>query len=117
MALRRFELDDLLNRPGTYFNPATEVLVVVDDSPELDNEIFDDDFDGDEWVLIGDEVPVDEVVRDDMLEKFQAANAPTASGAIPADMDDEDEVDDIEADLEEDEDGAIIELDPEGEEL
>lgn len=116
MALRRFELDDLLNRPGTYFNPATEVLVVVDDSPVVDNEIFDD-FDGDEWVLVGDDVPVDEVVRDDLIEKFQTANAPTASGAVPADMDDEDEVDDIEADLEEDADGAIVELDPDAEEL
>ena len=26
------ELDELLNRPGTYFNPQNEVLVVVDDS-------------------------------------------------------------------------------------
>jgi hypothetical protein len=113
MALRRFELDDLLNRPGTYFNPQTEVLVVVDDSAAIDNEIFDDDFDGDEWVLIADDSPVDEIVRDDLLEKFQATNAPTASGAIPADMDDEDVVDEIEADLEEDEDGVITELDPE----
>ena len=31
-ALRRFELDDLLTRPGTYFNPDTEVLLVVDDA-------------------------------------------------------------------------------------
>lgn len=117
MALRRFELDDLLNRPGTYFNPQTEVLVVVDDSPELDNEIFDEDFDGDEWVLIADDTPVDETVRDELLEKFQAANAPTASGAIPADMDDEDEIDEIEADLEEDDDGTIVELDPDADEL
>jgi GT2 family glycosyltransferase len=112
MALRRFELEDLLIRPGTYFNPQTEVLVVVDDSPEIDNEIFDDDFDGDEWVLIADDTPVDEIVRDDLIEKFQASNAPTVTGAIPADMDDEDEVDDIKADLEEDEDGSIVELDP-----
>ena len=27
---RRFDLDDLLIRPGTYFNPETEVLLVVD---------------------------------------------------------------------------------------
>ena len=53
MAMRRFELDDLVNRPGTYFNPQTEVLVVVDDSPDLDNEIFDlEEAEGADWVLI-----------------------------------------------------------------
>ena len=30
------ELDDLLVRPGTYFNPQTEVVVVVDDSSSID---------------------------------------------------------------------------------
>ena len=38
---RRFQLDELTIRPGTYFNPQTEVLVVVDDSPEVDHEIFE----------------------------------------------------------------------------
>ena len=33
---RRYELEDLLVRPGTYFNPQTEVLVVVDDSNSMD---------------------------------------------------------------------------------
>ena len=62
---RRFELDELINRPGTYFNPQTEVLVVVDDSPELDAEIFNmEEFEGADWVLISDEVPVDEDRRD-----------------------------------------------------
>ena len=37
---RRYELEDLLVRPGTYFNPQTEVLVVVDDSNSMDAEIF-----------------------------------------------------------------------------
>jgi hypothetical protein len=37
---RRFELDELIVRPGTYFNPQTEVLVVVDDSASMDAEIF-----------------------------------------------------------------------------
>jgi hypothetical protein len=71
---RRFELDELLNRPGTYFNPQTEVLVVVDDSPELDSEIFNmEEFEGADWVLISDEVPVDENRRDELLETFQAS--------------------------------------------
>jgi hypothetical protein len=71
---RRFELDELLNRPGTYFNPQTEVLVVVDDSPELDSEIFNmEEFEGADWVLIADEIPVDEHRRDELLETFQAS--------------------------------------------
>ena len=37
---RKFELDELLVRPGTYFNPQTEVLVMVDDSTSVDTEIF-----------------------------------------------------------------------------
>ena len=39
---RRFDLEDILNRPGTYFNPETEVLLVVDDAPELDADLFED---------------------------------------------------------------------------
>jgi hypothetical protein len=70
---RKFELDELLNRPGTYFNPQTEVLVVVDDSPEMDAEIFSmEEFEGADWVLISDDIPVDEHRRDEMLETFQA---------------------------------------------
>ncbi len=73
---RRFELEDLVNRPGSYFNPQTEVLVVVDDSPELDAEIFHmEEFEGADWVLISDEVPVDEDRRDQLLEAFQTRHA------------------------------------------
>ncbi len=69
---RRIELDELVNRPGTYFNPQTEVLVIVDDSPELDSEIFNmEEYEGAEWVQISEEVPVDESRRDEMLEVFQ----------------------------------------------
>jgi hypothetical protein len=70
---RRFELDELLNRPGTYFNPQTEVMVVVDDSPSLDTEIFNlEEFEGADWVLIADDLPVDEAQRDELFETFQA---------------------------------------------
>jgi hypothetical protein len=73
MADRRFDLDDLLNRPGTYFNPQTEVLVVVDDSASLDQAIFNlEEFEGADWVLVGDELPLDESRRDELLESFQA---------------------------------------------
>jgi hypothetical protein len=73
MAERRFELDDLLVRPGTYFNPQTEVMVVVDDSASLDGEIFNlEEFEGADWVLVADDVPVDEDQRDRLFESFQA---------------------------------------------
>jgi hypothetical protein len=69
----RFQLDELLIRPGCYLNPQTEVMVVVDDSPSIDGEIFNlEDFEGADWVLIADEVPVDEARRDELLEDFQA---------------------------------------------
>jgi hypothetical protein len=70
---RKFELDELLVRPGTYFNPQTEVMVVVDDSPSLDSEIFNlEEFEGADWVLISDDLPVDEAQRDELMENFQA---------------------------------------------
>ena len=73
MADRRFELDELLIRPGTYFNPQTEVMVVVDDSPSMDAEIFNmEEFEGADWILVADDLPVDEARRDELLESFQA---------------------------------------------
>ena len=70
---RRYEVDELLVRPGPYFNPQTEVLVVVDDSSSMDNEIFNlEEFEGADWVLVSDESPVDEAKRDELLENFQA---------------------------------------------
>ena len=86
---RRFELEELVNRPGTYFNPQTEVLVIVDDSPDLDSEIFNmEEYEGADWVQISEEVPVDESRRDEMLEAFQ----------IPGN-----ELDELEESLDEDE--------------
>ena len=87
---RIFELEDLLVRPGTYFNPQTEVLVVVDDSPELDTEIFNmEEFEGADWVLVSDETPLDEPARDEMLERFQVHYHPGAANAITDDGDDD----------------------------
>ncbi|MGP0033831.1 MAG: hypothetical protein ACLP4R_04520 [Solirubrobacteraceae bacterium] len=81
---RRFELEELVNRPGTYFNPQTEVVVVVDDSPELDTEIFNlEEFEGADWVLVADEVPVDEQRRDELLEAFQTRHAGSDLDADP----------------------------------
>jgi hypothetical protein len=95
MAMRRFELDDLVNRPGTYFNPQTEVLVIVDDSPDLDAEIFAmEEMEGADWVLVSEETPVEEHIRDELIERFQARHA--ATGDVLADTDDEDDFDGFE---------------------
>jgi hypothetical protein len=92
---RKFELEELVNRPGTYFNPQTEVLVTVDDSPELDAEIFNmEEYEGADWVLISDELAIDENRRDELLETFQADQHP---GVVRDDDDEEPE------DLDEDE--------------
>lgn len=91
---RRIELEDLINRPGTYFNPQIEVLIVVDDSPELDHEIFNmEEFEGADWVRVSDEVPVDESRRDELLEAFQVHYHP---GEIVENGDDD--PDELEAD-------------------
>jgi hypothetical protein len=80
---RQVEQDELLTQPGTYFNPQTEVLVVVDDSSSLDQEIFNmEDYEGSDWVRISDEVPVDEDNRDRLLEDFQTRYHPGSAGSI-----------------------------------
>jgi hypothetical protein len=77
------EVEDLLTQPGTYFNPQTEVLVVVDDSSSLDQEVFNmEAYEGAEWVRIADDVPVDENQRDQLLEKFQTHYHPGAGGSV-----------------------------------
>jgi hypothetical protein len=92
---RRYELDELVNRAGTYFNPQTEVLVIVDDSVSIDSEIFNmEEFEGADWVLVSDDVPVDEPSRDEILENFQATFH-GADGRMEADGEDlEDELED-----------------------
>jgi hypothetical protein len=78
-----FELDELVNQPGTYFNPQTEVLIVVDDSSSLDQEVFNmEAYEGSEWVRISDDVPVDESRRDLLLEEFQTHYHPGSSGSV-----------------------------------
>jgi hypothetical protein len=90
---RKFELDELVNRPGTYFNPQTEVLIVVDDSADMDTEIFEmEDYEGTDYVLVSDDAPVDEAQRDAMLEDFQSRYAPGEGVEEERDEPDEDEV-------------------------
>ena len=93
---RSFELDEIIVRPGTYFNPQTEVLVVVDDSASLDNEIFNlEEYEGADWVLISDDLPVDEARRDELLESFQARLG--GGDGRGATMGDEDEMEVLDA--------------------
>jgi hypothetical protein len=72
--LRRLDLDELATRPGTYFNPETEILIVVDDSAHPGAELADEVDDG-EWILVGDEVPLDEAQRDELLERLEVSAA------------------------------------------
>ncbi len=106
---RRFALDELTIRPGTYFNPSTEVLVVVDDSPEVDHEIFEsEDFDSTDWVLISDEAPIDEGKRDELIDEFRTTYQPGGEA-----LDDGDDVEDEEDELEPDELEDLEELEAE----
>jgi hypothetical protein len=68
--LRRFDLEELAARPGTYFNPETEILIVVDDSAHPGAELADEIDEGD-WILVGDEVPLDDARRDELLERLE----------------------------------------------
>jgi hypothetical protein len=69
-----YEVEEMLVQPGTYFNPQTEVVVIVDDSASPDQEVFAnlEGYRGTEWVRVSDEVPVDEDGRDRALDSFEA---------------------------------------------
>jgi hypothetical protein len=80
---RVMQLEEITDVPGTYFNPQTEVLVVVDDSASIDQEVFNmEAYEGADWVRISDEVPVDEEQRDRLLEEFQTHYHAGASGSV-----------------------------------
>ena len=80
---RVMELEEIIDVPGTYFNPQTEVLVVVDDSASIDQEVFNmEAYEGADWVRISDEVPVDEEQRDRVLEQFQTHYHPGSGGSV-----------------------------------
>jgi hypothetical protein len=102
-----FELDDLLVRPGTYFNPQTEVVVVVDDSVSIDQDVFNMEvFEGADWVRVSDEVPIDTDALDTAMERFQTVRHAPAGVSVQAtelEPDDDDLVED-EVELEPDPD-------------
>jgi hypothetical protein len=98
---RIVELEELTMQPGTYFNPQTEVLVVVDDSTSIDQEVFNmEAYEGADWVRISDEVPVDEEGRDRLLEDFQTRYHPGSAGSVS-----ETALEQGDEELDEDEDG------------
>jgi hypothetical protein len=103
-----YEVEEMLNQPGTYFNPQTEVVVIVDDSASPDQEVFNnlEGLEGAEWVRVSDDVAVDEEGRDRALEAFETSNQ---GGAIAANA-----LEASEDDLEEDDEPP--EADPEPEE-
>ena len=96
-------LDEVVTRPGVYFNPQTEVLLVVDDSAELDGEIFNmEDYEGSDWVTISDEVPIDEERRDDLLIAFQTHYHPGDARSVSATANELEEEGDDEVEEEQD---------------
>jgi hypothetical protein len=98
--VRRFDLDELSNRPGTYYNPTTEVVIVVDDSTALETGLIEEDGDEAEWVLLGDEPAVDEHRRDELVERFETRSVATS---VPETDDDVvEEEDELEPDPDDD---------------
>jgi hypothetical protein len=97
-AVRRFDIDELVTRPGTYFNPTTEIVLIVDDSASVDLELIEDIGDeGGDWLLLSDDAAVDEHRRDELVEAFETRRARSTVREDP----DEDEPDE-EAELEPD---------------
>lgn len=79
----KYELEELAVQPGTYFNPQTEVVLIIDDSASIDQEIFNmEAYEGADWVRISEDVPVDEEKRDELLERFQTHYHPGFAGSV-----------------------------------
>jgi hypothetical protein len=99
---RSYSLEEIVTTPGLYFNPQTEVVIVVDDSAELDSEIFNmEEFEGADWVMVSDETPIDEDSRDELLVAFQTHYHPGDARSISATANElEEEGDDEEDDQE-----------------
>lgn len=93
----RYELEQLANQPGTYFNPHTEVVLIVDDSISIDQDVFEG-VAGDEWVRIADEIPVDESALEEAIEDFQSTYHPAGESVTAAIHDSDEEEDDPELD-------------------
>ncbi len=97
------DVDEMLVRPGTYFNPQTEIVVIVDDSTSIDQEIFNmEDYEGSDWVRVSEGAPVDEDGLGETLEEFQTHYHGGGPGVISATaLEQGDGTDDSEEDEEE----------------
>ena len=105
-----YEVEELLNQPGTYFNPQTEVVVIVDDSASIDQEVFNmEAYEGADWVRISDEVPVDSDALDTALERFQTLHHPGSNDLVFEVVREGDEEVEPEQDLEPDPDPEELE--------
>jgi hypothetical protein len=101
-ATRSYSIEEIVTTPGMYFNPQTEVMIVVDDSVDLDAEIFNmEEFEGADWIQISDETPIEESQRDDLLQEFQTHYHAGGARSISATANElDDEADDEEDDQE-----------------
>lgn len=109
-----YDLEQLAEQPGLYFNPRTEVIIAVDDSASVDQEAFDSaGLEGAEWVRISDEVPIDEQERDEALEAYQAEYHAGGGGSLSATVRDQETGGEDE--LDRPERGADPDLDEDGE--
>ena len=88
---RRYELEELSIRPGTYYNPTTEVVLVVDDSTTIETGLVDED-DDQQWILLGDEPAVDEHKRDELIEAFETRSVGTGPDTDDEIVEEEDEL-------------------------
>jgi hypothetical protein len=89
--VRRYELEELSIRPGTYYNPATEVVIVVDDSTAIETGLIEED-DEAAWVLLGDDPAVDEHKRDELVEAFETRSVGTGPDTDDDVVEEEDEL-------------------------
>jgi hypothetical protein len=89
--VRRFDLEDLVLRPGTYYNPSTEVVLVIDDSTAIETGLIEESDDA-EWVLLGDEPAIDEHKRDEIVEAFETRGVGTGPESDDEEVEDEEEL-------------------------
>ncbi|MFM8792875.1 MAG: hypothetical protein ACKOFX_10485 [Solirubrobacterales bacterium] len=107
--LETYELEELAEQPGIYFNPRTEVVIAVDDSASVDQEAFDPARLGDaDWIRISEEVPIDEQARDEALVEFQAEFHAGGGGSLSATVRDQEE------DIKDGSDAPAADPDPDG---
>lgn len=66
------ELEEIAEQPGTYYNPRTEMTLVVDDSGSIDQAVLPPAGEGADWVRVSEEPAIDEQLRDEVLDRFES---------------------------------------------